>query len=84
MTCRENCIHYDVCDYVSFTSTSMEKSCKDFKNKSDFVEVVRCKDCRHFVREFDIVGHCDYCGIHLDHAESGFCSYGERRTDNDL
>lgn len=44
------------------------------------VPVVRCKDCRFWVREFDNVGHCTYAGIHLDHAEYGFCSYGERRS----
>ena len=43
--------------------------------------VVRCKDCRFWVREFDNVGYCNYAGIHLDHADYGFCSYGERRTD---
>jgi len=47
----------------------------------DAVPVVRCKDCRYWVREFDNVGHCTYAGIHLDHAEYGFCSYGERKND---
>ena len=42
-------------------------------------EVVRCKDCRFWACEFDNVGHCTYAGINLDHADYGFCSYGERR-----
>lgn len=46
----------------------------------DAVEVIRCKDCRFWAHEFDTVGHCTYAGIDLDHAESGFCSYGERRS----
>ncbi len=44
-------------------------------------ELVRCKDCRFWVHEFDNVGQCNYAGIHLDHADYGFCSYGERRTE---
>lgn len=39
MTCRDNCIHYDVCDYVSFTGTSQEKDCKQFKDKDSFAEL---------------------------------------------
>lgn len=46
---------------------------------ADAVEVVRCKDCRFWVPEFDNVGYCDYAGVHLDHAAYGFCSYGERK-----
>ena len=41
-----------------------------FKNKADFVEVVRCKDCKYKRR-------CDsYMSCLFD--ESGFCSYGKR------
>lgn len=41
----------------------------------DVVEVVRCKDCKHF--------NCDYC-FHdkMEHSrcrEDDFCSYGERK-----
>lgn len=41
----------------------------------DAVEVVRCKDCT-------LSGHmgwCSFWGEDVD--EEGFCSYGERRTD---
>ena len=43
MTCRDNCIHYDVCDYVSFTGTSQEKDCKQFKDKDSFAELKNMK-----------------------------------------
>ena len=38
MTCKE-CVHYNVCVFSSITSKSVEKDCRDFKNKADFVEV---------------------------------------------
>lgn len=51
MTCKDNCLHYEVC-LTAFSSKGMylgddaeEMEC--FKNKADFVEVVRCKDCRN-------------------------------------
>lgn len=47
----------------------------------DAVPVVRCKDCRFWEHDFDIVGNCTYARINLDHAEYGFCSYGERKND---
>lgn len=70
-----------------FSSTAPDEICHTCKRalkrlNGYVVPVVRCKDCRFWVREFDNVGHCTYAGIHLDHAEYGFCSYGERK-DND-
>lgn len=53
MTCKDNCLHYEVC-LTAFSSKGMylgddaeEMEC--FKNKADFVEVVRCKECACFV-----------------------------------
>lgn len=50
----------------------------------DAVEVVRCKDCNYFGGH----GMC-YCHAADEHGtpifvrEDDFCSYGERRTDNE-
>ncbi len=49
------------------------------------VEVVRCKDCKHFSwAENQNVNH--KCGMGFDRAQwislNGFCSYGERRGDD--
>ena len=44
MACKD-CIHYKVCHTLEF------EECVCFKNKADFVEVVRCKDCIWFVPE---------------------------------
>ena len=48
----------------------------------DAVEVVRCGDCIHMVR----IGNAYYCkvwGGYNGCGIDGFCSYGERREDND-
>ena len=47
---------------------------------------VRCKECKHWLYEFDDVGLCftdvpDIEGVQR-HADD-FCSYGERRTDDE-
>lgn len=51
---------------------------------ADVVEVVRCKDCNYWVRlDGDDDHYCRLdCGLQGIVAEEDFCSYGERR-DND-
>ena len=54
MTCKD-CIHYDVCkdDYncgylfKDENGNYFTDDCQHFKRKADFVEVVRCKDCKY-------------------------------------
>jgi hypothetical protein len=78
MTCRESCIHYNVCDYVSFTSTSVEKDCKDFKNKADFVEIVRCEDCKFsYEHKFFRESYCEKTNRKI--TQHHFCGYGKRK-----
>ena len=58
----------------------------------DAVEVVRCKDCKHFtlnlVENVDgaplIVAHeiCSFWGDGCKTSQEGFCSYAERKTDD--
>ena len=48
------------------------------------VEVVRCKDCKHWCYEYDCVGLCttdvpDIDGVQRE--DFDFCSYGERKDD---
>ncbi|MBR2388263.1 MAG: hypothetical protein IKB02_05790 [Clostridia bacterium] len=51
----------------------------------DFVEVVRCKDCKHWKRNVGFAdspnGHC-FCH-EIDTNGFDFCSYGERSEGND-
>ena len=50
---------------------------------ADVVEVVRCKDCKHWIYWSD--SKTCSCKIHhICTMKDDFCSYGERRTDNDL
>ena len=48
MTCKD-CIKSDVCEiYVLLHNIEdRENKCLHFKNKADFVEVVRCDKCKH-------------------------------------
>lgn len=82
MTLCEKCIHEEVCDQSSrqmWSAMASETECTDFKNKADFVKVVRCKDCR---RSNSMIFKGFYrCGRwRRTKRENDFCSCGERRT----
>ena len=48
----------------------------------DAVEVVRCKDCKHYVKDsFFCRMNCLDIHEHSVWYEDDFCSYGERRAD---
>lgn len=53
----------------------------EYAPTADVVEVVRCKDCKHFGRDMGHGKHdckkyeMPYC------LENDYCSYGERRTE---
>ena len=100
MTCKD-CLHYDACrdaegmDESCLTTDveyeDMTKWCHCFKNKADFVEVVRCEKCKYF-REYSdahkrAVERADGdCYLKLTHScdkqfiacrYNDFCSYGK-------
>ena len=90
MTC-EDCIHYDVCVIVEHSSEEYdhytEYDCEDFKNKADFVKVVRCEDCKYN-------GDCARQMVHTardyvleqnisSYNKVDFCSYGKRKSVTD-
>lgn len=58
-------------------------ACKNFLNKADVAEVVRCKDCRYSHEGDD----CYICrnpkGLPNEVFWFDFCSNGERRENND-
>lgn len=56
---------------------------------ADVVEVVRCKDCRHYIQPWQ---DCEECRCSVFNGSydrpfptepDDFCSYGERRCDNE-
>ena len=81
-TCKD-CAHYEVCfdfthlKYSKNLPDNREDVCDHFKNKADFVEVVRCKDCTYCSEHYNI---CHY-GVGRDVKPDHYCSYGERRCE---
>lgn len=88
MTCKD-CIHYDVCYKKPIHKLDDELiemgGCSSFKNKADFVEVVRCGKCKHgekYVIDNDtFLYKCRRMGIG-GFVEDFHCGYGERRDAN--
>lgn len=97
MTCKD-CVKYDACLAYNGGMTRLismknkaEEKCGHFKNKSDFVEVVRCKDCKERLSydDWDRNRQTSYTAyecrlIRNDLGDDGFCSYGERKYKNDF
>ena len=77
-TCGD-CIHADICKEVNggWFSPKNIAYCTAFKERKNCVEVVRCKDCKHWT-----MGYCNnfaYYDYEPMTNEDDFCSYGERR-----
>ena len=94
MTCVD-CLHFDICDNKKcnfMTKETIKKDldfpCSDFKNKADFVEVVRCKDCKHAYFRYNCkdtmqeIYACEKRPAGRMHKKVGadfFCAHGERK-----
>lgn len=77
MTCKD-CIHDGTCHY--FADDMRDKyCCEDFKNKADFIEVVRCKDCANILHKNDISVVCKILGKVM--ITEDYCSYGAKKND---
>ena len=84
MTCKD-CIHEEICDIPIITDGRKNASnCKKFKNKADFVEVVRCEKCQWATERTKDNEVFKYqcrntiaCG--KPRRAIDFCSYGERK-----
>ena len=91
----EKCLCESVCDQSSrqmWGHMAKEQDCADFKDRTEFVEVVRCKDCKHWHEE---TGWCNHHSYFVEEDgepchpwesnnckmlnEDDFCSYGERK-----
>ena len=53
------------------------------KAAADVVEVVRCKDCKHWLKDAagctDLVGRCEWANYMV--GANGYCVYGEAKMD---
>lgn len=96
----KDCLHYEACSTFSKiinAAVDVEKGCEHFKDRTQFAEVVRCKDCKRWFPEqeerckalnTEPFGWC--CRMRNMHEISyreitqhkDFCSCGERRTDD--
>ena len=81
-TCKE-CIHETVCSALiekglpwSDGEYPAEAFCMPFRNKNNFVEVVRCKDCIAREEFAPNKFHCTNTGYYC--GETGYCSDGVR------
>ena len=73
----KDCVHWDLCEW----SDRGEIMCSDFKNKADFVEVVRCKYCKHYNQLRGTCEHAQWEDAECwdrDVKTTDYCSYGER------
>lgn len=100
MTCKD-CIGYEFCSRGRNGRTnfygkdaacnSVEFLCHDFKNKADFVEVVRCEKCKYGdINTFSLsIDGEEYIGCYCSLKNSvtdidGYCSSGEPKQKNDF
>ena len=91
MTCKD-CLHYDACldnqvcgEFEFVTNVNyedMKEWCGSFKNKADFVEVVRCRDCKGCWILQDGTRVCIRTLKSVE--QDNFCSYGKRKEQNDV
>ena len=89
MTCKD-CIHHDLCmdkfkkQYSMYANKNITvDDCEHFKNKADFVEVIRCQNCENKAGEVNRCGDV-YCSLHQGWFDKeAFCSYGERKSVTD-
>lgn len=72
MVCKD-CVYYNVCtedgDFV----------CELFINKNNFVEVVRCKDCKFANYLYSLERYLCKKGCGATKKDNDFCSYGEKK-----
>ena len=93
----KRCLYFDICKMYAddvrgdYEDDCLFEDCLNFKNKDDFVEVVRCKDCKYFNGKIDVL--CERCGD-IDEPcggchyygsctyDDGYCHHGERRKED--
>ena len=78
MVSCNRCDHFMVCQY---TGNNVDE-CSYFKSHANTVEVLRCKDCKHW-KHFEHIGCTDFvkvCGLaNYMIGANGYCLYGERK-----
>lgn len=86
MTCKD-CLYSPICNvYASFGVTDVpydeNDTCEMFKNKTDYVEVVWCRDCKHRYVPYDCAlwyGTNNDTEYFIERGDDFFCSYAEKK-----
>jgi len=92
---KELATHFNKVDGKTLYHPSMSLAMHDVRNAPavDAVEVVRCKDCEHGIKDDDGLYQCIlgaeydeetgmYFGFNAWYTEDFFCAHGERRKEN--
>lgn len=90
----KKCLYFDICKMYAddvrgdYEDSCLFEDCSNFKNKTDLVEVVRCKDCKFNVAnmEKDPLNITDYSGDDIVRScfltdgldPNNYCSRGKR------
>ena len=53
------------------------------ESEKDVVEVVRCKDCRFYYKDYDGYEMCDNTEGYEHISADGFCAWAKRRANNE-
>ena len=70
----KDCLYYEVCP-LGLAIKGKTGICLKFKNKADYVEVVRCGKCKHSNDDGTICRYSVGRTVEPEH----YCSYGEKR-----
>ena len=89
MASCKDCIHEGICDMPIITDGRKNASnCNKFKNKADFVDVVRCKNCKYCSHHYSIPLEEDIYQCRFEFGDdypvpmveaTFYCGYGERK-----
>lgn len=82
-------LYCDGCDSVTICNRKNGYDCQDLKAfdeiaSADVAEIVRCRDCKHYVPNSKIDSICSgFCKkANWSKSWNDFCSDGERRTED--
>lgn len=75
----EKCLYKENCQFLATHKKAIVADCTAYKDATNVVEVVRCKDC--YLRNTEACPFCFWdCGELMGYTEDNdFCSYGERK-----
>lgn len=87
-----DCLQYEGTKYYGLDAAcdNVEELCENFKNKADFVEVVRCRNCKHAYFRYNTkdtlqeIYACKKRPVGRTHKKvSGdfFCKHGKRKDE---